>query len=468
MKAKFWIPLALAGLAAAGVGYTVLARSPEWTTSSPEALAEFKAGNDARMKYYWGDAIVHLKKAVALDPNFVFAKLILADTLRMEDGKAADELFAQVFAADTSGLTARERMFVERARALHDGDSAKADEILARYLDDHPDDPYALNTKASVAWSRGDLATAERIFRHIIDIRPNWVGAYNMLGYVTMRQGRFVEAEEYLTSYRFIAPDQANPHDSLGELFTLLGRYDEAEASINRALEIKPDFFNSYDTLFLIASLRDDKAGMADVIRRAEDAKVWSPERLAMFRCSAHLAELGEARDWQDVVAEADTPCVTEGNPLIGPAQIVHRAACVLHDWPLADRIEARAREALDTKGGSEKSSMLERDVMTAAMAHMAAVRAAVEGRLAEAAKSCREADEGFTYTGAVLGISKLYNRLLLVEILRAEGDDAEAHRVLAQVRAVNPALVAKFEERGMSILGLEQQHRAPQNPVNG
>ncbi len=460
MKAKLWIPLVLAGLAAAGVGYTVLARSPQWTTSSPEALVEFQAGNDARMKYYWGDAIVHLRKAVALDPNFVFAKLVLANTLRMEDVKAADELFTEVFAADTSGLTARERMFVDRARALHDGDSKMADDVLDRYLQDHPDDPYALESKATTAWVHGDLATAERIFRHILDIRPNWVGAYNMLGYVTMRQGRFVEAEEYLTSYRFIAPDQANPHDSLGELFTLLGRYDEAEASINRALEIKPDFFNSYDTLFLIANLRDDKAGMAEVIRRAEQAKVWSPEMLAMFRCGAHLAELGEARDWQGLVAEGDTPCVTEGSPFVGAAQIVHRAACVLHDWPLADRIEARAHEALDPKAGSEKSEKsggLDRDVMTASVAHMAAVRAAVEGHLAEAVKSCREADEGLSYTNAALGTFKLVNRLLLVEILRAEGDDAEAHRVLAQVRAVNPALVARFEERGLSILGLEQ-----------
>ena len=66
MKAKVWIPLAVAALAAAGVGYTVLARGPEWTTSSPEALAEFQAGNDARMKYYFGDAIPHLEKAVQL------------------------------------------------------------------------------------------------------------------------------------------------------------------------------------------------------------------------------------------------------------------------------------------------------------------------------------------------------------------------------------------------------------------
>jgi len=457
MRAKVWIPLVVAALAAAGVGYTVLARGPEWTTSSPEALAEFQAGNDARMKYYFGDAIPHLEKAVQLDPNFVFAKLILASTLRMENAKGADELFAQVFAADTSGLTPRERMFIERSRALHDGDPAKADEIVERYLDDHPDDPYALESKASTAWARGDLATAERIFRHILDIRPNWVGAYNMLGYVTMRQGRFVEAEEYLTSYRFIAPDQANPHDSLGELFTLLGRYDEAEASINRALEIKPDFFNSYDTLFLIASLRDDKAGMADVIRRAEAAKVWSPERLEMFRCSARLAELGEARDWQGLVAEADTPCVTEGSPFFGAAVIVHRAACVLHDWKIADRLEERARKAMEEKSQKDTAMKLDRDVMSASVAHMAAVRAATEGRLEDAVARCREADEGLSYTGASLGIFKLLNRLLLVEILRAEGDDAEAHRVLAQVRAVNPALVTRFEERGMSILGLKQ-----------
>lgn len=456
MKRRLWILVAIAAvLAAAGVGYSVLARSPEWTTDSPAALAEFEAATDARMKYYHGEAIAHLRKAVELDPDFVIAKLLLAGYLRSEMAEGKEEasaLYEQVFAADLERLTPRERLMVERSRAIGEGDRERAGEILEAYLDEHPDDPYALDMRATVSWSEGDLQTAERLFRHILEVRPNWVGAYNMLGYVTMRQGRFVEAEEYLTSYRFIAPDQANPHDSLGELFTLLGRYDEAEDSLDRALEIKPDFYNSYHTLFLIARLREDHRGMHEVIRRAEAADVWSPKMLELFRCSTRLAELADARDWPAIIAQADAPCVTEVGPAEGTAVITHRAACLEGRWELADRIEERLREAI-AKG--KAVGKLDRESYRGTLAHMEAVRAAVEGRLDEAAELGRSADEALTYAGAGLGIFKLVNRLILFEILRADGHDVDAHRVLSQVRAVNPALVESFEERGLSLLGL-------------
>ncbi len=457
MKRGLWILLAVVAVSlAAGIGYSVLARSPEWTTSSPAALAEFEAATDARMKYYHSEAIAHLERAIELDPGFVIAKLMLANYLRSDHKEGSKALFAEVFAADLSALTPREQMMVERTRAIAEGESERAREITSAYIERYPDDPYGLDLAATVAWSEGDLATAERLFRHILDIRPNWVGAYNMLGYVTMRQGRFVEAEEYLTSYRFIAPDQANPHDSLGELFTLLGRYEMAEESVNRALAIKPDFYNSYYTLFLIANLREDQAGMNEVIRRAEQAEVWSPEMLQMFRCSTELTELAEARDWQSIVERADTPCVAELGPADGAVVITHRAACLVGRWELADRLEERVRAAVEEKGA--KVGKLDREVLEATLAHMESVRAAVEGRLGDAVARCRAADDGLSYSGAALGVFKLVNRLVLVELLRAKGDEIEAHRVLSQVRAVNPALVGTFEERGLSLLGLAQR----------
>jgi hypothetical protein len=62
------------------------------------------------------------------------------------------------------------------------------------------------------------------------------------------------------------------------------------------------------------------------------------------------------------------------------------------------------------------------------------------------------------TYIQAANGLFKLTNRLILVETLLASGMDGEAHKVLSQVRSVNPRLVESFEEHGLKILGLERE----------
>ena len=53
--------------------------------------------------------------------------------------------------------------------------------------------------------------------------------------------------------------------------------------------------------------------------------------------------------------------------------------------------------------------------------------------------------------------IFKLHNRLVLAELLLADGQDAEAHRLLTKVRSVNPVWVAEFQDSGFKTLGLER-----------
>jgi hypothetical protein len=63
----------------------------------------------------------------------------------------------------------------------------------------------------------------------------------------------------------------------------------------------------------------------------------------------------------------------------------------------------------------------------------------------------------GLTYMAAGTAWYKLYNRMFLAEILLAEGEDAEAHQLLSQVRSVNPMIVAEFEDSGFNYLGLKR-----------
>jgi hypothetical protein len=87
----------------------------------------------------------------------------------------------------------------------------------------------------------------------------------------------------------------------------------------------------------------------------------------------------------------------------------------------------------------------------------MQGVRQALSGDLGAAEKSFRDADAHLTYRESGLGMFKLYNRMFLVETYLAQGRDAEAHKLLAKVRAVNPVIVADFEENGFQLMGLSR-----------
>lgn len=451
-KRYTWWLVVAAVAAGVAVSLVALPRTAAWTTSSDEAVSEFLAGVEAQQKLYQADAAIHFERAVELDPDFVIAKMFLADTCRENDKERATKLIDEVLATPIDRLTARERLFVERLRALADHRLEDAAALVDAYLDDHPDDPYVLYIKAMRLWNSGELELAERLNRRLIEIEPNWVIAYNQLGYLAMIQGRFVEAEEYFTSYRFVAPDQANPHDSLGELYLIQGRYDEAIESFDRALEIRPDFMASYGHLALAMIMLhrfDDARDVAARLSRIEGVPAVS---LQSLNCSIDLAELEATERWQDIVARRDD-CLPEAQP--GYTTIaIHRAALLTGAGELAVTIEDEVQAGLE-KQGKELKSMYGSD---SGLLHMRAVRLAVAGDLSAAADLFTRVDEELSYREAGIGLFKLINRLVLTEVRFAHGQDAEAHKLLSQVRAVNPKLVEDFEEHGMHYLGLERQ----------
>jgi len=451
---KRWMWLALTAAVVVGIGVTLVAlpKGQEWTTSSPEALAELEAAMDAQMKFYSVDAARQFDRALELDPEFVIANLFSLRYVPHDDQETREARWAKVEEADTALLTPRERFFVERSRAYHEKRSEDAVVMLDEYVARYPNDPYILNLKAERAWGLDRLEEAERLYQRLAEISPNWVIAYNMLGYINMGKGRFAEAEEYFKSYRFIAPDQANPYDSLGELFITVGRYDEAEETLEKALEIRPDFWASYAHLVLVMSLNGDPDGARGIVERAKEAG--APEgRVTEMDCSQRYMAMRSAEQWQEILDQAESECATEWR--VGFATLTtHFAASRLGDWESALALEVETANMLEKyeQGGSK-------EVMTlrGAFAHMQGVRLAFQGEYADAEKKLRAADDELTYGEAGTGTYKLYNRMILAEVLLADGKDAEAHGLLTKVRGVNPVMVAEFEDTGLKTIGLDR-----------
>jgi Flp pilus assembly protein TadD len=452
MKRWMWMSLAAVVVAAAALTLIALPKAPDWTSTSPEAVAAFQAGMDAQMKVYYEDSKRNFQRAVELDPDFVIANLMTIDMYRDDEKKAA-AMWAKVENADLTLLTPRERFYIQRARARHAKQPEEAQRLLDEYVAKYPNDPYILNQKAMETWLRGDLEDAERLYQRLVEIAPNWVIAYNQLGYINMMKGRFAEAEEYFKSYRFIAPDQANPHDSLGELFITQGRDDEARESLETAIRIKPDFWAAYQHLVLMQSSSGDFEGSRETIDRVKAAGA-SEDLVTSMECLVHYTELRNEGDWQEIMAEADSKCVqgfNEGYSTVA----THFAACKLGEWEKAMEIEVETANLLEKMGdhGNEKDLM----TLRGAFLHMQGVRLALQGNYAEAEEKLRAADEGLTYVEAGVGMYKLFNRMVLAEVLLADNQDAEAHGLLANVRSVNPVMVAEFEDSGLKNLGLDR-----------
>jgi tetratricopeptide (TPR) repeat protein len=453
MKRWIWLTLAAVLVIAAGVTLVALPTGQEWTTSSPEALAEFEVAMEAQMKLYYEDVQRHIEKAVELDPDFVIAKLMSVDAAIREDEEQGKAFWDEVLATDTSKLTPRERYYIERSRAYREERPEDIPGLTDEYLAKYPNDPYVLNRKAVRAWAQGELEEAERLYRRLVEISPNWVIAYNQLGYINMGKGRFAEAEEYFKSYRFIAPDQANPYDSLGELYIALGRYGEAEESFESAIEVKPHFWASYEHIVLMKTFNGELGGARDTIVRAEAAG--APEGMIVaLGCLEQYMTMRNAGQWQAILDNTGSKCIEKSN--LNFAKVTtHLAACELGAWDTARTIEAEASELLAKyeENGAPKEIMM----LRAGIDHLEGVRMALQGDFAKAGEKLRAADESLDYGEARAAIFKLYNRMILTELLLADGKDAEAHGLLAKIRGVNPLWVEEFEDAGLKVIGLER-----------
>ena len=109
---RWSIVIAAIVVSAAGVTLVALPRDQEWTTSSPEALSEFEAGDDAQRKVYFQEAREHFQRAYEIDPEFVMAKWRYAGALRLDDPEAAEVIFEELMKVETSGLSPREKFFI--------------------------------------------------------------------------------------------------------------------------------------------------------------------------------------------------------------------------------------------------------------------------------------------------------------------------------------------------------------------
>jgi len=452
VRARYWWIGVIVLVAAVGVAaYLARARSgPRWTTSSPEALDQFEQGIDANMKLYRREAIRHFRRAVELDPDFVMARVMLAQTSGVgTSGEAMEKLRTLVDSIDLSKLTRRERFLVQYLAARLDEQNEDAEQLLDRYLEHHPKDPYALNIKANILWSTGDLSGARSAFERLVKISPNWVVGYNSLGYIAMEQGDFAKSEENFSTYKFIAPDQANPFDSLGELYLLTGRYDEAIREFQGALKIKRDFCASWDHL-ATAYLLDHNFGAARALLEQVDVGNPCSERWSQsLRCAVELYPDAMAHRWQTLLQRAEKMGCSPGRE-IGYDILVHRAAAMTAKLDLCDRIEEHWRKLASRPEAGERAA-----ITKVLLEHGRGVRAVAAGDYPAAMEIFRKVDGTLRLRGSGEGLFKLFNLACLAEVEGVSDLPQAEKKSIEKIRKVNPSMASAYESGTFRPFGL-------------
>ncbi len=441
---RFWFVLAALLLASGAVAFVVgKRRPPEWTTSSPQALAEFRKGLEAEMKYYPEEAYEHYRAAAEIDPEFAVARLKqLNFTKRDGEGKElVERMLSELRATDLDRLNRRERFLLEYRFARVDKENAKAEKLLTAYLERNPEDPWALQIRCAQAWDRQDWPVVENCNRKLLAADPNWVRAQNDLGYIAMAQGKFEQAEENFRTYLFIAPDQPNPHDSLGELLTLRGRYAEAEKQFEEALRIRPDFCATWAHWLLNARLEGEPGKPGELLRRATEAAVCDQSYLVRQRCEQEVwKHLGHA-DPEAAWAVGQQPeCEHKHGDYFPPLFLAALGAGHTEE---ADRLLAELKR-------SSAGEARENPYTQASLAFFEGARLSAEGDYEQALRRLQAADEHLVYWGDGQAIFKLMNRLAIAGLLEQTGDEAGAQRLREEVRAINPRLAARFANQTM------------------
>jgi len=206
------------------------------TTSSLEALKAFSLGQAEHQKFDDAAAILHLKRAIELDPNFAMALATLG------------------VAYSNEGESRSAVGYIQRAFDVRD----RASEREKFYISSHYYD------------------TGRRQLEKGVEIYEQWKQTYprdsvprdNLaLAYESM--GQHEKAVANASEAIRLDPKDRYAYQNLASGYQFLGRYDEAKAVAEQAISQKVEPWTIHLILYSLAFIRGDEAAMRQEVERA-------------------------------------------------------------------------------------------------------------------------------------------------------------------------------------------------------
>jgi tetratricopeptide (TPR) repeat protein len=240
----------------------------EVTTTSVEAYEYYLEGRDEQYKYNANEAKQLFEKAIALDPTFAMAHLMLA----WVSGALGDiPVWVEAIKnakAYSVRATEKERLFIEAFYTWGvEQDLEKGEGLLRELAQKYPYEKeahYWLGQIYFMFKEKKMFIEALEAYSRVVELDPYYGFAIGNIGLIYAEMGNHDRAMEYMERWASVAPpDNVLPMVGIADIFVSLGKLEEAIAKNKEVLEIKPDFYYAYQKIgYLYALMEEYKESM--------------------------------------------------------------------------------------------------------------------------------------------------------------------------------------------------------------
>ncbi len=221
-------------------------------TASPEAYSLYLAARFYRNEYFMRSRLesIHqgrrlIEQAIAKDPNFAEAYVLLAEFYGMESANFVENSRQNLARAEGESRQAirLNPHLPEAYTALgwvytESGRNIEAIRTLKQALSMAPNSDFTLDMMGYAYHYAGLNDLAEQAYLHSIQLNPTTRRIYWMHARMLLYLGRAQEAEQEMRRVLAESPDQFKVTAYLGEFLYYQGRLEEAEPVIARAVEL--------------------------------------------------------------------------------------------------------------------------------------------------------------------------------------------------------------------------------------
>jgi len=278
------------------------------------------------------DALVALRRAVAIAPNMPAAWRAIGDQLSLAgNGAGADIAYAEHIRA-----SAHDPRLLAAGAAMIGGRIPEAERRLKEHLKTYPTDVPAIRMLAEVAARLGRNQDAAALLNRCLELAPSFEPARNQYAIVLQRLNLYREALEQVGSLLKADPRNAayvnqramilnkigeyqesialyerilaaNPqHEgiwlSYGHVLTTAGRQDEAIAAYRKCIELSPGMGDAYFSLANLKTFRFDPSDATAMRVHLETADLDDTQRCSMEfslgKASEDEGQFAEAMQW--------------------------------------------------------------------------------------------------------------------------------------------------------------------------
>ncbi|MBM3345531.1 MAG: tetratricopeptide repeat protein [Betaproteobacteria bacterium] len=180
-------------------------------------------------------------KSVGAGEQYLLSRIRYAQVLAKQGQLGQARAWLQ--ASEITDRQQRVQLLLSEVQLMRDANQIKdAFDLVARELDQLPDNPELLYDHAMLAERLDRIDVLESSLRRLIGIRPDHAHAYNALGYsLADRNMRLSEARELIEKALKLAPEDAFIIDSMGWVLFRQGQPAEALQYLRRAFAARPD-----------------------------------------------------------------------------------------------------------------------------------------------------------------------------------------------------------------------------------